>query len=1147
MTTTHCPYCSLQCGMKLERKGRALEVQSWPEFPVNEGALCGKGWTATGLRGHRERLTTPLVRDRATGELRAAGWDEALDLVAGRLRTLREAHGPDTVAVFGGGGLTNEKAYQLGKLARVALGTSQIDYNGRWCMSSAASAANQAFGIDRGLPFPLADVEHTDVLVLVGSNLAETMPPAARHLDRLRDNGGHVVVIDPRLTSTAGRADTFLQPVPGTDLAVALGLLHLLDAAGAVDEDYIAARTTGFDDVRRAAAGWWPERVERTTGVEASVLRDLAARLGAAERVIVLTARGAEQHRQGTDTVLAWIDVALALGMPGKEHAGYGCLTGQGNGQGGREHGQKADQLPGYRMIDDPAAREHVAGVWGVPAASLPGAGRSAYELLDALGTDGGSRALLVFGSNIVVSAPNATQVTSRLADLDLLVVADIVLSETAALADVVLPVTQWAEETGTMTNLEGRVILRERAVAPPEGVRSDLDVMAGLATRLDSPIAFSTDPEEIFAELGAASSGGRADYAGISYDRIRDEHGVFWPCPTPDHPGTPRMFADSFATPDGRARFVAVEHRGPAEQPDAAYPLHLTTGRVLGQYQSGAQTRRVRDLPDAGPFIEIHPMLADRIGAYDGDPVIVTTRRGELKAPARVTDHDPAGHGLRAVPLGRRQPAHQRRPRPDQPDARVQGLCLRGARMSERIVVVGNGMAATRLVEELVATGSDHDITVLGEEPHPSYNRILLSAVLEGTHRADGITLRAPEWYAERGVDLRLGKRVLQIDPERRDAMLVDGTCLDYDRLVLATGSIPSLPPIRGLVRMDGRLDGRVHAFRSLDDCERLLGAIDSGTRAVVVGGGLLGLQVARALSIRGLATEVVEGGEHLLRSQVDPQAGAILARDLSRLGTTTYTGARAVRLTEGGLVLDNGYLLETDLVVLTAGGRPSTALARAAGLEVRRGIVVDDQLRTSDDRIHAIGDCAQHAGRVTGFVPPAWEQATLLARHLTGEDVAYTGSRSVARLRATDLDVAVLGDPEDADGEVVQVSNPITRSHRKLVVRDGVIVAATLVGDLSRIGLITQHYDRGTVLGPAEPGDLLMGVSAAADNRPAALPDDAEVCACAGVSAGRIRACGSLEEVRESTRATTGCGGCAPAVRSLLATRPTLEGTPR
>ena len=641
MTDTHCPYCSLQCGMTLAprraRGGAVLEVRARPDFPVNEGALCRKGWTAGGLRGHRERLTTPLVRDRTTGELSAVGWDEALDLVAERITELRTASGDDSVAVFGGGGLTNEKAYLLGKFARVALGTSQIDYNGRWCMSSAASAGNQAFGVDRGLPFPLSDVEQADVVVLVGSNLAETMPPAARHLDRLRERGGRLVVIDPRLTTTGERADHLLQPVPGTDLPVALGLLHLLDAAGALDEDYLAERTTGFDDVRRSVAGWWPERVERVSGIAADDLREVAALLAGSERVMVLTARGAEQHSQGTATVLAWINLALGLGMCGKPFAGYGCLTGQGNGQGGREHGQKADQLPGYRMIDDPAARAHVAGVWGVDPDSLPGPGRSAYELLDALGADGGPRALLVHGSNIVVSAPNATQVTDRLEALDLLVVADIVMSETAALADVVLPVTQWAEESGTMTNLEGRVILREQAVAPPEGVRSDLDVIAGLASRLGCEASFPLDPEEAFAELALASAGGRADYAGITYDRIRAEQGVFWPCPDAAHPGTPRLFADAFATADGRARALVVDHAGAAEQPDADYPVHLTTGRVLAQYQSGAQTRRITDLVDEGIFVELHPMLAGRIGARDGDQVEVSTRRGALKAPARV------------------------------------------------------------------------------------------------------------------------------------------------------------------------------------------------------------------------------------------------------------------------------------------------------------------------------------------------------------------------------------------------------------------------------------------------------------------------------------------------------------------------------
>ncbi len=392
--------------------------------------------------------------------------------------------------------------------------------------------------------------------------------------------------------------------------------------------------------------------------------------------------------------------------------------------------------------------------------------------------------------------------------------------------------------------------------------------------------------------------------------------------------------------------------------------------------------------------------------------------------------------------------------------------------------------------------------------------------------------------------VDLRLGARVVEIHRDEREVELADWAGSPYDTLVLATGSIPTLPPIRGLVRIDGRLHDKVHAFRSLDDCRRLEAALPRARRAVVVGGGLLGLQVARALSVRGLAVEVVEGGDHLLRSQVDEKAGRILARHLGRLGTTVYTGARAVRLTDDGLVLDNGFTLATDLVVLTAGGRPSTALARRAGLDVRRGVVVDDRLRTSDERIHAIGDCAQHGDRTTGFVPPAWEQAEVLAAHLTGDDAAYTGTRNVARLRATGLDVAVLGDPERTEGEVVEVTNPVLGTHRKLVVRDARIVAGTLVGDLSRIGLITQYYDRGTPLAPHEPGALLIGEKQAPPTR---LPDDAEICACAGVSAGAIRACESLDQVRDDTRATTGCGGCAASVRELLASRPAaLTGTP-
>jgi assimilatory nitrate reductase catalytic subunit len=600
------------------------------EFPTNRGGLCQKGWTAGSLLNMAGRLTSPLVR--RDGQLVPVSWDDALDLVAGRVADLQARHGRDGIAVFGGGGLTNEKAYLLGKFARVALRTSQVDYNGRFCMSSAAAAGMRAFGVDRGLPFPVTDLDGADVVLLAGANPAETMPPFVGHL-----SGADLIVVDPRRTATAERAALHLAPRPGTDLALALGILHAVVADGLLRGDYVAERTSGFDAAWRIAAAWWPERVERVTGVAASDQRRAASMLAGAGNAYVLTARGSEQHARGTDTVNAWINLALALGLPGRLGSGFGCLTGQGNGQGGREHGQKADQLPGYRKITDPAARAHVAGVWGVPADSLPGPGRSAYELLDALGTAGGPHGLLVFGSNLRVSAP---RVAERLSDVELLVVADFVLSETAARADVVFPVTQWAEEGGTMTNLEGRILLRQQAVDPPEGVRSDLELLRGLAVRLGQPEdRFPVEPEVAFEELRRASAGGIADYSGVSYARLSAGEALHWPVPGVDHPGTPRLFLDGFGHPDGRARFVPVEHGGPAESVDAEYPLYATTGRVLQHYQSGAQTRRVPELLEAVPeaFVEVHPDTAIEAGLADDDWCLVESRRGAVRARVRI------------------------------------------------------------------------------------------------------------------------------------------------------------------------------------------------------------------------------------------------------------------------------------------------------------------------------------------------------------------------------------------------------------------------------------------------------------------------------------------------------------------------------
>ena len=635
-TRTHCPYCAFQCGMTVtaqQTTHRELRVQADPDFPVNRGQMCIKGFTSAALLDHPARLRSPKLRLRE-GRLVPVGWDTALDFIAEKLLAISERFGPAALAAFGSGALTNEKAYLLGKFVRVALRSPNIDYNGRYCMASAAAGQNRAFGIDRGLPFPVSDIAETKALLLWGSNCADTMPPIMQWIFEQKSRGGKLVVVDPRRTETARSATLHLQLTPGSDLALANGMFHVAIEERLVDLEYIARRTEGFDEARRSVLTSHPAHVERLTGVPIEQLKLAVRFLSESESSMVLSGRGAEQQSKGTDTVLALINLMLALGKVGKPASGYGCLTGQGNGQGGREHGQKADQLPGYRLIEDPEHRRQVARVWGIDPADLPGKGKSAYELLDSLGPEKGIRALLVFGSNVAVASPNATHIGKKLESLDLLVVCDAFENETSESAHAVLPTAQWSEEEGTMTNLEGRVILRERVQSPPSGVWTDIEILSALAARLGRAEGFRfQSPREVFDELRRATAGAKADYSGLTYERLREQRGLFWPCPSEDHPGTPRLFAERFAHPSGRARFHAVPYRPAAELPDEEYPLYFTTGRYKEHYNSGAQTRRVDRLLEAKPEprLELHPHLATRLGVTEGESVLVESRRGAV------------------------------------------------------------------------------------------------------------------------------------------------------------------------------------------------------------------------------------------------------------------------------------------------------------------------------------------------------------------------------------------------------------------------------------------------------------------------------------------------------------------------------------
>ena len=462
-------------------------------------------------------------------------------------------------------------------------------------------------------------------------------------------------------------------------------------------------------------------------------------------------------------------------------------------------------------------------------------------------------------------------------------------------------------------------------------------------------------------------------------------------------------------------------------------------------------------------------------------------------------------------------------------------------------VVVVGHGMAGARVVEDIRARDGAARITVLGAEPHPPYNRVLLSAVLAGRATVGDIALGGPS-----DVDVRAGVPAVAIDRRRRLVLAADGAELRYGALVLATGSDPVLPPVDGL-RPD--LPG-VAVFRTLDDCRRILAR--GARRAIVLGGGLLGLEAARGLAGRGVDVTVVHAGPFLMERQLDPAAGRMLARIFAGLGVRAFLDTRTVRVLGSGefrgLLLAGGRELAGDLLVVACGVRPSTGLARATGLRVRRGIAVDDAMRSvTDPRVYAVGECAEHAGRTYGLVAPAWEQAAVAAARISGADpaVRYAGSTLVTRLKAADVELAAMGEAgahdEDGDGaEVVHFADPARGTYKKLVIRDGRLAGAILLGDVSNVGLLTRLYDRGAPVPPDRLGLLFPAVAdgaavdaAAAD--PAGLPDRATVCRCNAVSKGAIAACvlagaRSVTEVADRTRATTGCGGCADTVAALV-----------
>jgi assimilatory nitrate reductase catalytic subunit len=638
---THCCFCGQQCGIKLKVKdNEVVGFEPWYEFPFNEGKLCPKGVKRYLQGSHPDRLLHPLERDASSPDgFRQVSWDHALDRVVAEVKRIQAEHGPDAFAMLSGVSITNEKSYLVGKFARLGLGTANLDYNGRFCMVSAGVANKKALGVDRASN-PWSDIPLADVVWVAGTNIAETFPITTSYVWRARDRGAKLIVQDPRVVPLARTADLYLPVRPGTDSALFGAVLHELIRHDWLDHDFIDAHTLGFDEAAAAVADMTPAWAASICGLPAARIEQAAEWWGTAATGMLLHARGIEHHTKGVDNVLAAINLGLATGKFGKPGCGVSTITGQGNGQGGREQGHKCDQLPGNRDITNPEHRATVAKVWGCDESEIPGKGLSAEEIIEAI-HEGKIKGLLSICFNPLVSAPDTAFTKEALDKLEFYSVIDFFLSESAQHADVVLPGSLHEEDEGTTTSGEGRVIKINAAVSPPGEARLDWQILIDLAERLGRGQYFDfASTKEIFAELCEASAGGTADYKGVTWERVEDEMGLFWPVPEVGHPGTPRLYeGGKFYHPDGKARFHPIPFRESAEVVDDDYPIWLTTGRVVSQYLSGTQTRRiaalVKQFPE--PLCEMHPKLADSLGVVDGDLITVTSRRGDMTLPAHV------------------------------------------------------------------------------------------------------------------------------------------------------------------------------------------------------------------------------------------------------------------------------------------------------------------------------------------------------------------------------------------------------------------------------------------------------------------------------------------------------------------------------
>src|SRR6187399_699984 len=1034
---TTCCYCGVGCGINVQKDalGR-ITVEGDKDHPVNKGMLCSKGMNLHyTVNDNNDRLLYPEMRFSRSQQRQRVSWDIALERTAAVFKTFIDKYGPDSVAFYASGQCLTEEYYVINKLIKGFIGSNNIDTNSRLCMSSAVVGYKMSLGED-SVPVSYDDLELADCIFVAGANPAWCHPVLWRRVEAAREKnpGIKIIVSDPRKTQTCSIANVHLQLNPGTDITLHHAIGRCLIENGKIDFDFVTDHTEGFEKYRQTVFERTVAEAAIICGVKEDDIRLAASYIGNAKGFITMWTMGLNQSVIGVNKNLSLINLNLITGHIGKPGSGPFSLTGQPNAMGGREVGGLSNLLPAHRELINTQHRNEVERFWQIPLGTInPKPGLTATEMFDAL-KDGRLKAIWILCTNPLISMPDVRKTEEGLKKAKFVVVQDVTSKlETLKYADVVLPAAAWAEKEGTMTNAGRYISHLSKIIEAPGEALPDTEIICRFARKMGFYGFDFKNPSEIYAEYAALTRDTTIDVSDLNYDILKEKRSVQWPYTKQiNGHGTPRLFTDKkFYTPSQKAHIHSFDDINQSESVDETHPLILTTGRIRDQWHTMSKTGKVNKLKQhaSESYIEIHPSDADSRAIKDNDIVEVYNERGNIRVKAKFSLDIKPGVVFMPMHWGKILNSDLNRvnnltnnlidPKSKEPDFKFSAVEVRSYRKAkQKIVVIGAGAGACGFVKSYRALNTEDEIEVFSKENFPFYNRVLLPDYISGALPWNNLVKMTDEEEKEFKIKLHRGVSIENID--RKNKIVTDSHGIEhsYDILLMATGSraamLRDVPAMQGIFTMRNRIDA--------DDFKNHINP--SKGKVIIVGGGLLGIELAASLREVNVEVTIVQRISRLMDRQLDPLGSQLLHEELTSKDVDIYYNDEVDRFLGDksitGIRLKSGLTIDAQAIVIAIGTVPNIEVAKTAGIDCKRGVIVDEYLQTSDKNIFAIGEIAEFKGFLYGITAAAEQQAEIVARYLNGDiSKYYKGSLLMNILKMHGTDICSLGLAEAPAGD--------------------------------------------------------------------------------------------------------------------------------